>query len=49
MGCRDVALFFGGLAGLYHETYVVAASDPQLLVLFAAMIGLPAFIRKDGQ
>jgi uncharacterized membrane protein YccC len=47
MGIRDIALFLGGLIGLYHETFVIPSSDPQLLVLFAAMIGLPAFIRKD--
>jgi hypothetical protein len=44
---RDLLLLAAGLVGLYHETFVVAASDPQLLILFAAMIGLPAFIRAD--
>lgn len=47
MGIRDIALFLGGLIGLYHETFVIPSSDPELLVLFATMIGLPAFIRKD--
>lgn len=44
---RDVILFFGGLGGVVHETVLTAKADPQLLLLFAAMMGLPAFLRSD--
>lgn len=44
---RDVVLFFGGLAGVLHETLITAGERPSLLVLFAAMMGLPAFLRTD--
>jgi hypothetical protein len=43
---RDIALFFAGLAGVYHETAVAAVERPTLLILFAAMMGLPAFLQK---
>lgn len=46
---RDVLLFSAGLAGVIHETVVVRAERPTLLLLFAAMLGLPAFIRADGR
>lgn len=45
---RDVTLFIAGLLGIIHETF---ASGPQqrieLLIVFASMMGLPAFLRKD--
>jgi hypothetical protein len=44
---RDVALFFGGLAGVFHETVLATGERPTLLILFAAMMGLPAFLRTD--
>jgi len=44
---RDVILFFAGLAGVAVETFK-ADTDPQLLILFAGMMGLPLVIRKDG-
>jgi hypothetical protein len=45
---RDPILFFGGLAGVMHETVVQTAGErPTLLLLFAAMMGLPAFLRAD--
>lgn len=44
---RDVMLFFGGLAGVVHETAITPTAEPTLVVLFAAMMGLPAFLRKD--
>lgn len=44
---RDGVLFVVGLAGIAHETVVMNAERPSLLVLFAGMVGLPAFIRKD--
>jgi hypothetical protein len=44
---RDVILFFGGLAGAAYETLGTQADRPTLLLLFAAMMGLPAFLRAD--
>ena len=43
---RDVALFTAGLAGIAHETLVMKADRPQLLLLFAAMVGLPSVLRR---
>lgn len=45
---RDVLLFCGGLAGVIHETVAATAERPTLLILFAAMMGLPAFLQKGG-
>lgn len=42
-------LFIVGLLGVAHETLVNEADRPTLLLLFAAMIGLPAFISKDSK
>lgn len=44
---RDSALFLMGLLGICHETLVANAERPTLLVLFAAMVGLPAFLGMD--
>lgn len=44
---RTVVLFIAGLAGIAHQTLVAAHESPTLLVLFGAMIGLPAFLNKD--
>ena len=44
---RDGALFIGGLAGLAWETTQHDAERPFLLMVFAGMIGLPAFIPKN--
>ena len=44
---RNTVLFVVGLAGVAHETLVTNADRPTLLLLFAAMIGLPAFIGAD--
>ena len=44
---RTVVLFVGGLAGIAHQTLVENTDRPTLIVLFAAMIGLPAFLGKD--
>lgn len=46
---RDILLFFGGLAGAFHETVLVtgAVERPTLLILFGAMMGLPVFLRQD--
>lgn len=46
---RDSILFGVGLAGIAWETTIADPADPQLLVLFAAMIGLPLVRRADGQ
>lgn len=45
---RDIILFFGGLAGVFNETFLSHAERPTLLILFAAMMGLPAFLRTDN-
>jgi hypothetical protein len=42
---RDIALFIGGMGGVLHETLVAKAERPTLLILFAAMMGLPAFLQ----
>lgn len=44
---RDSILFIAGLAGVAYETLVGQGERPTLLLLFAAMIGLPAFLRGD--
>lgn len=36
-----------GLAGIGHETILAKADRPSLLFVFAAMVGLPAFLRSD--
>lgn len=46
---RDTALFLAGLAGVAHETMFAATERPTLLILFAGMMGLPAFLRKDDR
>lgn len=45
---RDVVLLTAGLAGIAHETIVYPGERPSLLILFAAMCGLPALLRKNG-
>lgn len=45
---RDIVLFFGGLMGVFHETVISTSNErPTLLLMFAAMMGLPAFLRTD--
>lgn len=44
---RDVMLFLGGMAGVANEALAREAERPTLLLLFAAMMGLPAFLRSD--
>jgi hypothetical protein len=46
---RDVLLFSGGLLGVAHETLLSSTDRPTLLLLFAAMMGLPAFLRQDSK
>lgn len=44
---RDITLFTAGLAGVAYETLGSKVDRPTLLLLFAAMMGLPAFLRSD--
>lgn len=44
---RDGVLFAAGLLGVLHETVLSTEDRPTLLLLFAAMMGLPAFLRAD--
>lgn len=44
---RDGVLFTAGLAGVAYETLHTGGDRPTLLLLFAAMMGLPAFLQKD--
>lgn len=44
---RDAALFFAGVLGVAHETLGDQPERPTLLILFAAMMGLPAFLQKE--
>lgn len=44
---RTWVLFASGLAGVLYETVVDAADRPTLLILFAAMLGLPLFLKSD--
>lgn len=44
---RTTVLFFGGLVGVAYETIVSQADRPTLLILFAAMMGLPLFLKAD--
>ena len=45
---RDGAIFVVGLGGIIYET-LIHSGEPRepLLIVFAAMIGLPAFLRAD--
>lgn len=44
---RDAVLFLVGILGIIHETVVAKTQRPELLVVFAGMVGLPAFLRTD--
>lgn len=44
---RNLSLFVGGMGGVIHETLGRTQERPTLLLLFAAMMGLPAFLRMD--
>jgi len=44
---RDTILFLAGLAGIGYETVFQKVDRPELLVLFAGMVGLPIFFRSD--
>jgi len=44
---RSTVLFVVGLAGIVYETLVEHTERPTLLILFAGMVGLPAFLKAD--
>lgn len=44
---RDIVLFFGGLAGVANEALGSGVERPTLLLVYAAMMGLPVVLRKD--
>lgn len=45
---RDILLFAAGLVGVVHETAIRQGPErPTLLLLFAAMMGLPVFLAGD--
>lgn len=46
---RDSVLFAAGLIGVFYETVFDKADRPTLLLMFGAMMGLPAFLRTDDQ
>lgn len=43
---RDVVLFLTGLAGIVYEA-LSGLERPTLLLLYAALVGLPSFLRAD--
>jgi hypothetical protein len=45
---REVILFVAGLAGVIYET-LHGPVQPSLLVVFAAMMGLPIILHKDKE
>ena len=46
---RDSILFIAGLMGVIYETVISPSPDPTLLILFGGMLGMPAFLAKDGK
>jgi hypothetical protein len=46
---RSGLLFFGGLAGVFHQEVLTNTSRPELLILFGAMMGLPAFLNNKDK
>jgi hypothetical protein len=44
---RDTILFAFGLLGIAYETLAQGGERPTLLLLFAGMVGLPAFLKGD--
>jgi hypothetical protein len=45
---RDVLLVLGGLGYAGHEILQSAPADPAVLFFCGAMMGLPAFLKRDG-
>lgn len=47
---RDTIIFVTGLGGIINEAFIFDGSPREaLLLLFGAMVGLPAFLRVDEQ
>lgn len=46
---RDSVLFAAGLMGIAYETLISGTERATLLLLFAAMIGLPAFLPRERE
>lgn len=44
---RDTVLFVGGLIGIIYETVFEQIDRPALLAVFAGMLGLPIYLRRD--
>lgn len=44
---RDTALFLTGLGLVIREAVFENADRPYLLMIFAGMMGLPVFLRRD--
>ncbi len=44
---RNTILFVFGLLGIGYETLAEGGERPTLLLLFAGMVGLPAFLKGD--
>ena len=44
---RDLILLLLGISGIVHETVLQSGERPTLLILFAACIGFPVFLRTD--
>jgi len=43
-------LFTVGLIGVLHETLFYQAGErPSLLIMFAAMMGLPLYLNRNGK
>jgi hypothetical protein len=45
---RDMILFLVGVGGVIYEAIWAHPVNQPILVIFAAMMGLPAFLRVDG-
>jgi hypothetical protein len=46
---RDLVIFGTGILGILHEVFLSTSDRPTLIILFGAMIGLPAFLRLDAK
>lgn len=44
---RDSILFLVGIIGIIHEVFLTSLDRPDVLILFLALVGLPAFLRGD--
>jgi len=46
---RDLVLRIGGTIGILHEEFFSTTEKPTLIILYGAMIGLPAFLHLDAK